>query len=363
MKERRTAPNWPKEDPITKGFFATQKQKYIPRMMKHVIGCDIEEEEIMWLWSPYIPRGKVTLIEGDPGIGKSWTTCMIAKAVAEGSFLPGQSVGFPPAKVLLCSAEDGIADTQVPRLNQLGTSRDAMSRIIFIDEIFQLNYNGVQDLKHIIEEYSISVVFIDPIQAYLDTKMDMNKTNEVRALMTILAEVAYDTGCAIVAIRHLRKSGAGQSNKEIYAGSGSIDWTASARSVIAITTARDGQPIIKHIKSNLKPKGPVLAYNLDDNAEFGISPFTWVTDYAELPEDVREPKISTTRKREDCADFIFDLLKDGEKSATEMRAICLKEGYKMGTIKNSKKERNVLSKKLGNGDWVWYLKDREGISK
>ncbi len=362
MAERRTAPNWPKELPPTKGPFKPQLKEYTPRLMKHVIGCDIEEEEIEWIWEPYIPKGKLTIIEGDPGIGKSWITCVIAKAIAEGGLLPGMPHARPPAKVILCSAEDGIADTQVPRLNLLGANMETKSRIVFIDEIFQLDLHGVQDLKLIIEEYSVAIVFIDPIQAFLGTKMDMNKTNEVRALMTSLAIIAEDTGCAIIAVRHLRKAGAGQSGKDIYAGSGSIDFTASARSVLAVTTARDGQPLVKHIKSNLRAKGPVLAYDLNDNSDFGISPFSWIESYVELVEDVRGPKVCTTRKREDCADFIFDLLKDGNKPAAAMTSLCLKEGYKMGTIKRAKKDRDVLSKKLGNGNWVWYLKDREGFA-
>ena len=131
------------------------------KAIRAVSMSSIQTEEISWLWYPRIPRRKVTLIEGDPGLGKSWITLAIATAVTLGKGLPDCEL-IEPGNVLLLSAEDGLGDTVKPRLETLGAD---VSRVFAIDKPITLDWTGCKDLHRLIGEHSPSVVIIDPLFA------------------------------------------------------------------------------------------------------------------------------------------------------------------------------------------------------
>lgn len=363
-KNRMKAPIWPEKEEEREYGEAHPSNDTRPhvRIMACTSLAEVIPEYVKFLWNPYIPAGKLTIIEGDPGIGKTWVSMALASAIAGGQPLPGMQSAHTNQKVLFCTAEDGLADTLVPRLLALGTDIEALSNIFAPTELFTLDATGIARLEETMIDYAAGIVFIDPLVAYLGAKMDMNKANEVREVMAGLAAVAERTGAAIIAIRHLRKAGGGQGpGKEIYAGMGSIDFTAAARSVVSVTQDKLGTNIISHIKSNLAFKGPRLTYAIDYTEDDGVCPFKWTGEYVDPSLDDGSDVCTTQRKRDDCATLLFDLLRDGEQPASEMKEACLSSGYKMGTIKNAKREAGVESKKLGNGNWVWYLEAREGL--
>ncbi len=335
----------------------------MPKLLACSLLSDVKPEFVKWLWYPYIPAGKLTIIEGDPGLGKSWIACAIAKGVANGIKLPGMKNAHPPQKVLLASAEDGVADTLVPRLLAMGAD---LTKIFHIDALFILDKQGLRSLESTMVEYAAAIVFIDPLVAYLGGDMDMNKANEVRVVMEGLKQVSERTGAAIVVVRHLRK--AGGKGKEIYAGLGSIDFTASARSVMKVTETKMGQNIISHIKHNNSVKGKTMAYSigegiqdLDNPGQYGPGTFEWVVYEGSEGERTMEPHIvcTTSSKKKKCEDFLFDLLRDGGKPASECQSLLLAAGFKMSTIKLAKKGL-VGSEKQKDG-WIWYLVDRGDI--
>lgn len=227
----------------------------------------IEAEELDFLWDPYIPEGKITIIEGDPGLGKSWLTMKIAADLSCGRALPG-SDPQEPRKVLLLSAEDGLADTIKPRLELM----DANFKNIFaVNKPVYITEPDMRRIRTICIDKNISVIIIDPLVAFMGGKVDLHKANQTRDIMARLARLGDELGVTIICIRHLTKGG---KDKAIYRGLGSIDITGAARSVLAIgrdpSNPYSGR-VICHIKSNLAREGLSLLYYLDDRAE----PFRW----------------------------------------------------------------------------------------
>ena len=190
--------------------------------------ADVEPEDVSWLWYPYIPRGKLTLLEGDPGTGKSWVSLAIATAVSLGVSLP-EADPFGPSDVLLLSAEDGLADTIRPRLDRM---RADVSRVSAWNRPMVFDSEGMLALEVEIAALRPALVVIDPLIAYMGAKVDTYRANQTRAILAPLAEIAERHDISILAVRHLRKS---ESSKAIYRGQGSIDFIASARSVLLVT--------------------------------------------------------------------------------------------------------------------------------
>jgi putative DNA primase/helicase len=188
---------------------------------------NIKPETVEWLWERRIPLGKVTLIEGDPGIGKSFVTLAIGTAVSLGRGLPEQP-GGAPARVLLLSAEDGLADTIRPRLDAMGAD---CGMILAIARRITLDLPGCLELDQVLMNEKPRLVVIDPLFAYTGATVDIHRANEVRDIMARLAALAARHHCAIVCIRHLTKAG---QERSIYRGLGSIDLTAACRSVLLV---------------------------------------------------------------------------------------------------------------------------------
>lgn len=332
-----------------------------PKKLRTICMDDVEPEVMRWLWYPYIPAGKLTIIEGDPGIGKSWITCAIAKAVAGGEALPGQEGRplAPPQRVLLCSAEDNPADTISPRLRAMGAN---LKLIHFVNENFTLDKQGIRALEETMRDAAATIVFIDPIVAYLGGKMDMNQANEVREVMTPLAQAAERTGCAIVVVRHLRKA---SSDTAIYRGIGSIDFTAAVRSVLAVTYARDGKTkLVRHIKHNNTPEGPTLSFDIEKGVEtltaegtpsgiWTVGAFKWGPTFV---EDEYGPPKGINRTPKSCQkaqEFLVSFLKQGPQPALDVIRAAEAAGIAETTLKRAKTGLVVSDKELNQ--WVWRL--------
>lgn len=228
---------------------------------------DVAAEHVTWIWYPYIPRGKVTLIEGDPGLGKSWVTMSLAAHISNRERFPGAQK-FVGGRVLIMSAEDGLGDTVRPRLD---TMKADVSKIYAYDDPVIFDEVGCAEVEEQIAELRPAIVIIDPLVAYMGGQIDLHKANETREIMARLARLAEKYQVGIVALRHLTKGGR---DKSIYRGQGSIDLTAAARSVMLI--GRDpNEPnarAIVHIKGNLAPLGPSIKYELRPGFK---CPFRW----------------------------------------------------------------------------------------
>lgn len=189
--------------------------------------ADVEPRDVEFSWFPYLVRGAVNLLEGDPGTGKTYLLCTVAACFSAGIALPGQDEARP-MNVLFMSAEDDPDTTLVRRLTRMGADLD---RITYTTRYFQLEDEALGWIEKHVKEKGVELVILDPLLAYMRGGIDMNKANETRPFMARLAELAKRTNITIIGLRHLTK---GSKDKAIYRGLGSIDITAAARSALML---------------------------------------------------------------------------------------------------------------------------------
>ena len=208
--------------------------------------ADIELTAVDWLWFPYIPFGKLTIIQGNPGEGKTYFAMRLAAACTNRKPLPNMPI-LEPFNVIYQTAEDGLGDTVKPRL--LEADADLEKVLVIDDRDAPLTLTD-ERLARAIRENNARLVIIDPVQAFLSADVDMNRANEVRPIFRSLGDVAQATGCAIVLIGHLNKAVGTQST---YRGLGSIDITAAVRSLLFIGKLKDSPTtrVLIHEKSSL----------------------------------------------------------------------------------------------------------------
>lgn len=190
---------------------------------------DVQATSVRWLWYPFIAVGKITLLQGDPGDGKSTMMMHLIAELSKGGTLPdGKTIGMPQRAIYQCS-EDGISDTIKPRLEKCGAD---CRNVAFINEE---TYSGLtlddERIRQAIIEFRPRLVVIDPIQAYLGSDSDLQIAGRARRLMQRLGMWASMYDCAIVLIGHLNKK---EGTKGLYRSLGSIDVVAAARSVLQV---------------------------------------------------------------------------------------------------------------------------------
>lgn len=232
--------------------------------LKLISMSEIQTEEVKWLWRPYIPLGKVTIVQGDPGEGKTTLILAIIASLTKGEVLPESDEVLEPMNVIYQTAEDGLADTIKPRL--VATGADC-TRVLVIDESKRELTLCDERLEHAIRETGAKLIVIDPIQAYLGGEVDMHRANEVRQVLKRVASMAERTGCAVILIGHMNKA---QGLKASYRGLGSIDFRAAARSVLLVGRLKD-EPSIRVMaqdKNSLAPEGVSIAFELDAERGF-----------------------------------------------------------------------------------------------
>ncbi|MDA2937033.1 AAA family ATPase [Acidobacteria bacterium AH-259-A15] len=316
----------------------------------------VEAEEVEWLWHPYIPLRKVTLIEGDPDLGKTWLTLAIAASVSRGKPLPKSEGNGEAANVLILSAEDGLADTIKPRLESLGAD---CSRIFAVTELLCLDDEGFDHLERYIQETKSIVGFIDPLFAYFTADTDIHRANETRSVMAKLAQIAEQHECALVCVRHLTKS---SKSKSIYRGIGSIDLTAACRSVLMVGRDPDDQTrrAVAHIKSNLAESGPAIGYQIVDGN------FEW-TGVCELTAErmLAPDNGENISALDEAKDFIKDLLKDGPVLSNQVYEEAKRSGISKSTLNRAKKQLKIPRHKTGKSfekaEWFWMLPEDNSL--
>ena len=318
------------------------KEPSKPKMVKIIRMSDVELTPVEWLWKPYLPFGKLSVLQGNPGEGKTYFAMHLAAACTNGKLLLNME-RMEPFNVIYQTAEDGLGDTVKPRLIEAGADLD---RVLVIDDSeVQLTLSDERIEKAIIEN-NARLVIIDPIQAYLGADVDMNRANEVRPIFMRLGQVAQRTGCAILLIGHLNKAAGMQS---LQRGLGSIDIAAAVRSVLFIGKLKHDPTmrILTHEKSSLAPPGASLAFSLGDEGGF-----RWVGEYDITADEMLsgiEPQRET--KTQQAKDLICTLLAGGKQVLSEdIDKAALERGIPGRTVRDAKRELgDALKSKIVEG--------------
>ena len=318
------------------------KEPTKPETVKIIRMSDVELTPVEWLWKPYLPFGKLSVLQGNPGEGKTYFAMHLAAACTNGKLLPNME-RMEPFNVIYQTAEDGLGDTVKPRLIEAGADLD---RVLVIDDSdVQLTLSDERIEKAIIEN-NARLVIIDPIQAYLGADVDMNRANEVRPIFMRLGQVAQRTGCAILLIGHLNKAAGMQS---LQRGLGSIDIAAAVRSVMFIGKLKHDPTmrILTHEKSSLAPPGVSLAFSLGDEGGF-----RWVGEYDITADEMLsgiEPQRET--KTQQAKDLICTLLAGGKRAFSEdIDKAALERGIPGRTVRDAKRELgDALKNKIVEG--------------
>lgn len=318
------------------------KEPSKPETVKIIRMSDVELTPVEWLWKPYLPFGKLSVLQGNPGEGKTYFAMHLAAACTNGKLLPNME-RMEPFNVIYQTAEDGLGDTVKPRLIEAGADLD---RVLVIDDSdVQLTLSDERIEKAIIEN-NARLVIIDPIQAYLGADVDMNRANEVRPIFMRLGQVAQRTGCAILLIGHLNKAAGMQS---LQRGLGSIDIAAAVRSVMFIGKLKHDPTmrILTHEKSSLAPPGASLAFSLGDEGGF-----RWVGEYDITADEMLsgiEPQRET--KTQQAKDLICALLAGGKQVLSEdIDKAALERGIPGRIVRDAKRELgDALKSKIVEG--------------
>jgi hypothetical protein len=323
---------------------------------------DVRTGSLAWLWPGYIPKGKLTILDGDPNLGKSLTTLDLAARWSRGQTFPDGAGAGTIGRTLIIQVEDGTADTVLPRLQAAGA--DLANVFVLPDEsarVFRLPWNTPW-LEQAIRESNASLVVIDPFLSFLSRRVWATSDQSVRRVLGKLAEVAKQTGAAIMLIRHLNKT---EGQKALYRGGGSIGIVGVARSALlaAAHPSGDGRVVLTTTKANLGPPPPALTYRIVGN-ESGIATIAW-----EGPVDLTADEALNPPPTEDdkllmnvilATEWLMAELRAGPCPAKEIARAAESAGIPERTLDRAKKSAHVIStlevnRKTNERRWIWKL--------
>ena len=330
----------------------------------------VERERIKWLWPGRIPAGKLTPFVGDPGTGKSLVTIDIAARLSTSRAFPDGHT-CERSKVLILTAEDDARDTVAPRLDAAGADSSQIARINAVrvtlsdgtpsESMFSLERDLAKLEESLAKDSGFRLIIIDPLTAYLGSKLNSWRDSDVRATLTPVTEFANRTGIAVGGIMHMRKS----ETDAMLRVSGSIAFVAAARAVwgFGVDPDDETQRVMVGVKCNLATLGNALAYKIVSN-EHGAPYIAWQKEPRALDaEDVlgssKKEKRERAEKVAEAEDWLREVLASGAKpqEQIEKKAKSAKISYR--TLTRAKAILKVKSVKAGmGGKWYWELPEK-----
>ncbi len=322
----------------------------------------VTPERVKWLWPGRIALGKIALLDGDPGLGKSLFTIDSVARITTGREMPD---GYRCEKggAVLLTLEDGLADTVVLRLEAAGGDKSRVVALQGVPDIEgKLRFPTVEDIGHIAlacRKVNAKIVIIDPLMGYLGGNTNSFKDQDIRRALAPLAQMAEKEGVAVIVVRHLNKS---ESSRSIYRGGGSIGIIGLARIglLIAKSPEDENKRILAGVKSNLAILPPSLTYAIEDRN--GIPVIAWGGTSKHTADGLLAIPSSPEEKSaaEDAESFLMETLAVGPVNSNEVLKDARKAGIAEKTLQRAKKSLGVISRKLGYaGAWTWELPSQD----
>lgn len=304
--------------------------------------------DIDWLWKPFIPYSKVTIIEGDGGDGKTTMILTIAAMLSQGTQPPAlerghllQSAACDPVTTFYLTNEDEVADSSLKRFVRAGGNPH---RFAYSGELEHHMTINERELREVISQTNARLIIIDPFQAFLPEGTNMGSITKMRGIFTILGNVAKSTGTAIVLVGHLNKS---EGSKDIHRGFGSADIAASVRSILMVEMDKRNRDNrwVRTIKSNFDESDytPVRLV-LDDNRRLSFS---------EYDDDCQEESAPLS-KTEKAMSILENMLEDSPVPVSEIHAAMADEGIGEKTAQRARRRLGAISDYL-DGIPVWHM--------
>ncbi len=314
---------------------------------------DVVAEAVPWLFQPYLPRGTLTMLEGDPGLGKSTFAAAISAAVTTGRRVPW-SKDRCKGKVLIMSAEDDVARILKPRLDANGADN---TRVRYARELFTLDEAGVALLRAEIERERPDLVIIDPIVAFLDSDSDLNDAADMTRFLTSLDRVAREFDCALLIVRHLRKLKDGSA---INQGLGSIALAGRVRSMLLFARHPHDPNLraVAHSKSNYAAQGPTIVFALQPD-EGGHPVVEWMDVDADIsPQDLLSGNVADPgrppKELHAAMDLLRSLLSKGPTNSREIELAAKAKKVSRATLRRAREELGLRILRSGR-QTMWAL--------
>ncbi len=324
---------------------------------------DVRPEEVRWVWWGRVPLGKLTILDGDPGLGKSTIALDLAARISRGDPMPGESAGelAGPAGAVLLTAEDGLADTVRPRLDAAGADTERIVALPMVADNRGERLPTIADVEAIeeaVENVDARLVVIDPLAAYLGDGVNAHRDHDVRSALAGLAELADRLAFAVLLIRHLNKTPGGN---PLYRGGGSIGLIAAARSGLLVAPDPGDETAYRRIlastKSNLSAPPQSVAFHLERVGE--TVRVAWDGETAHRAAELLAAADPDERSaREEARVFLREELATGRQLAEDLKRKASRMGIAERTLKRAKRDLGVNAEREGfstDGMWYWRL--------
>jgi hypothetical protein len=337
-----------------------------------ILLSEMTPRPLLWLWPGRVPLGKLTVLDGDPGLGKSLLSLDLAARVTTARPMPdGTRSSLPdPAGVVILSAEDDFFDTIHPRLEATGADLSLVANLSMVHTPQGKRLPVVTDLEDIrlaLRRVDARLMIIDPLMAYLPSTVNSHRDQDIRGVLAPLAALVADLGVALLVLRHLNKM---LMANALYRGGGSIGIIGAARSGLLVGLDPDDSERRRHVlvatKANLAKLPPALAYRIElppDGAPF----ISWHGETSHTAAALlAQPGDKDTRSAvEEAVAFLVDVLTDGPVPANEVHQEAGQAGIARRTLHRAKSKLGIKAQKMGNSGhrnnpWVWALSQEEG---